>query len=56
MFDPVVDLIRDPPEDDPYQQLMDRLCTTNQQADFHRVEKPCSREGRESLTLYSTPY
>jgi hypothetical protein len=35
----VLDLITDPPKDDPYQQLKDRLCTTHQLTDFKRLEK-----------------
>jgi hypothetical protein len=35
----VLDLITDPPEDDPYQQLKDRLCQSHQLTEFHRVEK-----------------
>jgi hypothetical protein len=35
----VLDLITDPPEDDPYQQLKDRLCQSHQLTKFQRVEK-----------------
>ena len=35
----VLDLITDPPEDDPYQQLKDRLCQSHQLTEFQRVEK-----------------
>ena len=35
----VLDLITDPPEDDPYDPLKDRLCDTHQLTDFQRVEK-----------------
>jgi hypothetical protein len=30
----VLDLITDPPEDDPYQQLKDRLCQSHQPTEF----------------------
>ena len=35
----VLDLITDPPEDNPYQQLKDRLCQSHQLTEFQRVEK-----------------
>jgi hypothetical protein len=35
----VLDLITEPPEDDPYQQLKDRLCQSHQLTEFQRVEK-----------------
>jgi hypothetical protein len=35
----VLDLITDPPEFDPYQQMKDRLCQSHQLTEFQRVEK-----------------
>ncbi len=35
----VLDLITDPPEEDPYQQLKDRLCQSHQLTEFQHVEK-----------------
>ncbi len=35
----VLDLITDPPEDNPYQQLKDRLCQSHQLTEFQGVEK-----------------
>jgi hypothetical protein len=35
----VLDLIKDPPEDDPYRQLKDRLCQSHQLTEFQRVKK-----------------
>jgi hypothetical protein len=38
-FCSALDLITDPPEDEPYKQLKERLCVSHQLADFQWVEK-----------------
>ena len=38
----VLDLITDPPEDNPYTEIKDRLCSSHQLTDFQRVEKSVS--------------